>query len=53
MKIVSLTREMDMNLPWQKTRIEHHNDSDVAALEQGKISITELDIRILGQKLNT
>ena len=36
-----------------KTSIEHHNDSDVAALEQGKISITELDIRILGQKLNT
>ena len=35
-----------------KTRTEENKNSDVFALEQGNVSISRIDIRILGQQLD-
>ena len=35
-----------------KTRTEENKNSDVFALEQGAVSISKIDIRVLGQQLD-
>ena len=35
-----------------KTRTEENENSDVFALEQGAVSISKIDIRVLGQQLD-